>query len=53
MAAEKGSHRVTLPQIRAGEYEGINQKVRKSKLKTKNKYPVNLLFSLVIIYSSA
>jgi glutamate formiminotransferase len=34
MAAEKGAHRVTLPQIRAGEYEGISQKVRK------NKYPV-------------
>ncbi len=27
MAAEKGAHRVTLPQIRAGEYEGISQKV--------------------------
>jgi len=27
MAAEKGAHRITLPQIRAGEYEGIGRKV--------------------------
>ena len=26
-AAEKGGHRVTMPQIRAGEYEGLEQKV--------------------------
>ena len=27
-AAEKGDYRVTMPQIRAGEYEGLKEKVR-------------------------
>ena len=26
-AAEKGDHRITMPQIRSGEYEGLEQKV--------------------------
>ncbi|XP_046652431.1 formimidoyltransferase-cyclodeaminase-like [Daphnia pulicaria] len=33
MAAEKGAHRVTLPQIRAGEYEAISQKINKEEWK--------------------
>lgn len=28
MAAEKGEYRTSLPQIRAGEYEGLSDKVR-------------------------
>lgn len=33
MAAEKGAHRISLPQIRAGEYEAIKDKINKDEWK--------------------
>lgn len=50
MAAEKGEYRRTLPQIRAGEYEGLSDKVRRNVHLKENKYkftPV-LIFTFIL-----